>query len=68
MILQNPPLRYDQSYQTRLNTTLKTADDLNRKRGTDIELVQERLILRSPNGTRYKVTVSDAGVLSAVPM
>lgn len=37
--------------------------------GRDIELAQgEKLILRSPNGTRYYLVVSDAGVLSASPV
>lgn len=44
---------------------LEQADNLNRKTGQDIELGPERLILRSPNGTRYRIVVSDAGAVSA---
>ena len=66
MRLPNPGPRYDQQTQVRLQRELETADGQNRKAGQNIELVTEVLILRSPNGTRYKLTVSNAGVLSAV--
>jgi len=45
------------------------ADALNRKKNADIELGQdEKLVIRSPNGTRYYLTVSNVGALSATTM
>ena len=45
--------------------SLTEADRANFKRFEDIDLANdERLILVSSNGTRYRVVVSDAGVLS----
>jgi hypothetical protein len=41
-------------------------DEKNYKRDRDIELVRNRIILRSPNGTRYALVVDNAGALSTV--
>ena len=43
---------------------LEREDRFNRKTNTDIEVGSSRLILTSPNGTRYAVSVSNAGALS----
>jgi hypothetical protein len=64
--LPDPPAKYDQARQRRLQHDLELADMHNRKETLDIEVYPARLILRSPNGTRYSVTVSNAGVLAAV--
>jgi len=47
---------------------LENADAENRKRNVDIELVNDRVILHSPNGTRYYITVSNAGVLGTTAL
>lgn len=52
--------------QARHNQALVAEDLRNRKIGSDVELGAERLILRSPNGTRIQVVASDLGVVSAV--
>jgi hypothetical protein len=44
---------------------IERADDANHKRNQDIEVGSARLILTSPNGTRYSVTVNNAGAISA---
>lgn len=42
-------------------------DERNHKRGRDVELAQtERIILRSPDGTRWALTVDNSGVLGTV--
>lgn len=66
MKLPLAPDKYDRSQQTRVQVALEQEDGRNRKKGADLEIVNERLILHSPNGTRYKVVVSDLGALSAV--
>lgn len=69
MRLPVPPSRYDQSTEAQRNLTLEQADLQNLKRQADVEVVEpQRLILRSPNGTRYKITVSNTGVLSATTL
>lgn len=50
-----------------LSRVLIAEDEKNWKRGRDIELARgERLILRSPDGTRYALVVDNAGALSTV--
>jgi hypothetical protein len=68
MNLQQAPERWTPEYQNRLNREIAQSDNTNRKRNTDIELGKERLILRSPNGQRWVLTVSNAGVLSATAL
>jgi hypothetical protein len=64
--IPQPAIRWDQQYQIRVNQAIEQADVLNRKVGATIELGQtERIIIRSPNGSRYYLTVSNAGVVGA---
>ena len=56
---------YDRIIQVSNNRALEEADHTNFKHFQDVDLVNnERFILKSANGTRYQVVVSDAGVLS----
>ena len=66
MILPNSPNAYDQGVESQRNLLIEQADDMNRKKNQDIELRNDRLILQSPNGTRFKLAVEDNGNLSAV--
>ena len=59
---------YSQQDQDRLRTDLEVADLENFKRGRDLEIGAGRIILTSPNGTRWVLTVSNAGALSAVSL
>lgn len=69
MSLPRSPGTYSKEDQDRLRKTLDGRDAENRKRGRDVEVAgTERLILSSPNGTRFDVVVSNAGVLSAVAL
>ena len=66
MILQQPPKNYDAEFEIERNRNIESEDLLNRKKQQDVEITKdERLILSSPNGTRYSLTVSNSGVLSA---
>ncbi len=69
MNLQPPPAHYDSADQAALRDALSVADQDNRKRLADVDLSNgERLILRSANGTRWSVSVSNAGALSAAAL
>lgn len=64
IILPNPPQQYEPSAEAQRNQMIEQADSQNHKRGSDVELGPgERLILRSPDGSRWAVTVSNAGAL-----
>ena len=62
--LPSPLPSYDREQETNRNIELESADRSNFKHFEDVDLANnERLILVSANGTRYSVTVTDAGVL-----
>lgn len=64
MRLPDPGPRYSQSDEARRNREIEMSDRENLKRQQDIELVSGmRLIMSSPNGTRYKITVSNAAAI-----
>lgn len=66
MKLHIPTPAYDQSREITRNSLLEQADRMNRKLLQDVEIAgDERLILSSPNGTRWKITVSNTGTISA---
>jgi hypothetical protein len=50
-----------------MRAVIEREDLVNFKRNQDVE-VRTRLILASPNGTRYQVTVSNLGVLTATAL
>lgn len=65
LILSSAPLEYSARDQANMRKALQEADQQNIKTRRDIYLVQgERLILKSPNGTKYALTVDNSGVLS----
>ena len=69
MSLLRAPNAYSREDQDRLRTDLDKMDAKNRKTGQDVEVAgSERLILSSPNGSRWDNKVSNAGALSAVAL
>ncbi len=68
MRLPSPPAMFQTSYQSALNVQIEQADDLNHKKLQDVEIGEARLILRSPNGSRFSVTVDNSGNLSATAL
>lgn len=61
MNLASAPEAYSKADQAALRDEINRADRLNVKRGQDIEMGNARLIFTSPNGTRYGLSVSNAG-------
>tara|TARA_R110000868_G_scaffold166730_1_gene400824 strand:- start:82 stop:285 length:204 start_codon:yes stop_codon:yes gene_type:complete len=62
MKLPNSTAQYDQLDQNMMRNIIERDDLQNFKRNQDVE-IRTRLILASPNGTRYQITVSNAGAL-----
>jgi len=66
MNLPSAPHKYDRAHTQQMLEEIRRSDSENFKSGRDVRLERgERLILRSPNGTRFKITVDNAGVISA---
>jgi hypothetical protein len=66
--LISPSSSWSPAYQVRNNQALEANDLTNRKKGADIELTTDKLILRSPNGARWQITVSNTGVVGATAL
>ena len=66
MRLPSAQPKYNQDIQAKLLQQIETEDAQNHKRGRDVEISPARLIIKSPNGSRWSITVSNAGTLSAV--
>ncbi len=65
MILPSPPTAYRQAFFASVLQQIARLLTTSYQKNADIELTPEqRLILRSPNGTRYAITVDDAGNVS----
>lgn len=65
MRLPDQQSTYDQFAERQRSLEIEQADYLNRKKNQDIEVGDERIILKSPNGTRFKLVVNDLGVVTA---
>ena len=62
--LPEPREEYDRTAEIFNNIAQEEADGSNFKRFEDVDLANnERLILRSADGTRWIITVSDAGAV-----
>ena len=68
MKVQTPPQTYTPVAEAQRNFLLESADRQNRKINADVEIASSKLILTSPNGSRYSVVVSNAGALSATAL
>lgn len=67
MILQPAPPAYNAGDQNRVREAVSRADSENIKFGKDAILARgERLVLVSPDGTQYALSVDNAGTLSTV--
>jgi len=66
MILPNPPGTYLQSYFAPILQQIAKLLTTSYQKNQDVELnSDQRLIIVSPDGTRYEITVDNSGVLSA---
>jgi hypothetical protein len=61
-----PGAHYDPRVETERNRQIELADQQNHKKGQDVEIGNARLILTASDGTRWALSVSASGVLSAV--
>lgn len=63
------PAKYDQADQSRFRDLLRQFTKGVLRNDRDAELQPEaRIILTSPNGTRYAFTVTNAGALTSVAL
>lgn len=68
MNLPRPAPSYDSGNEAMARNMIELEDRRNRKIGADVEIGRERLVLKSPNGTRWNIMVSDSGVIAATAL
>jgi hypothetical protein len=68
MILPTAPDVYNAIDTNKMKLLIEQADGLNHKKNQDVEVGAARLILKSPNGTRYSITVDNSGNLGATAL
>ena len=68
MNLGSPPPEYDPDNEAQTRSAIEQADQQSVKRGQDIELGKGRVIIKSPNGARWFLTISNAGAVSATAL
>mgnify|MGYP006234774173 CR=1 FL=1 len=65
MRLPVQPFEYSSEIENDRSQAIEIADALNHKKNEDVEVGVGRLILTSANGSRFNITVSNAGSLTA---
>jgi hypothetical protein len=68
MNLPKPGHAYDARNEAETRTELERQDKRNRKTNADVEIGGQKLILTSPDGTRWSITVANDGTLSATAL
>lgn len=64
MNLPAPTPAYSPDNEAATRRALEQEDKRNVKIGGDIEFINGKLIIRSPNGTRWRLAVADDGEVS----
>lgn len=68
MKLPMPRGQYSREREVEVVRQVEQADGENHKKNRDVEIGQGRLILTSPDGTRWSIEVSNAGAISATSL
>jgi hypothetical protein len=68
MKLPRPPVRYDPRFEESKSAEIEREMKRSHKKNENIELGATVIIMTSPNGTRYKLTVDNAGVLGTTAL
>lgn len=66
MKLPIPSPAYDISREADRNRQIEYADQFNHKKNRDVEVSPGRLIIKSPDGTRWSIEVDNSGAVTAV--
>jgi hypothetical protein len=62
------PASYSSGEESQNRASIKRELDRKLDRGVDIEMDDARIILKSPDGTRYALGVNNSGVLTATAL
>lgn len=68
MNLPPPGPQYDIENEAQARTEIAREDRRNLKTGRDVDIGDAKLILTSPDGTRFQVVASNGGAISLVAL
>lgn len=68
MKLPRPSGQYTPRMEVERNRQIEAADAQNRKQGRDVDVGSNKLILKSPDGTRWQISVNDSGTITATAL
>jgi hypothetical protein len=68
MKLPSAKPNYNQPDDQTLRNMLEKADAENHKRSRDVEISPGRLIIKSPDGTRWSIEVDNSGAITAASL
>ena len=68
MKLPNPTPQYYQRNAIEANRQIEQADRENRKVGRDVDVGSDKLILKSPDGARWVISVNNSGTIAATAL
>jgi hypothetical protein len=69
LTIPKPATQYDANNEAQARTALAAADAANQKNTQDVNIgLKRRLILTSPNGAQWSITVSNTGTISATAL
>lgn len=69
MNIPRPPASYDQRTEQERNRAIEQADQLNLKKNEDLRIISPvRLIMDSPDGTEWVITVDNTGAFAATSL
>jgi hypothetical protein len=68
MRLPPSPESYTRDADQTMRSMLQQANDQNHKRLRDVEISPGRLIIKSPDGTRWSIEVDNSGNVSATSL
>ena len=66
MNLPRPSAQYDAANETQTRSAIEREDARNLKKGGNVLIGKGALVLTAPNGSLWRITVSNSGALSAV--
>ncbi|HEY2011383.1 MAG TPA: hypothetical protein VGH23_20510 [Rhizomicrobium sp.] len=68
MLLPSPADQYDKANEAQTRSKIEQADALNQKKGQDVVINKNRLILTDANGVQWAASISTSGVLTWVEL
>lgn len=68
MQLPSPSPQYDAGNEAQTRDAIRREDGRNQKIGQDVEIGSAKLVLTSPDGTRWSITIGNTGTISGTAL